>query len=90
MVTNDLLLERIESLAGTIRESSERMDNLYHLIFEGNGKPSLMVQAATLDQRVGFLEARARDGRVPRAVWLPLVLSVLLGLASLLASVLHR
>ena len=89
VLTNDQLNENIVRLEGRFDRVEEMLEALTHA-FEGNGRPGFKENLIRLDQRVQALEQLGRDHAVPRAVWIPLVLSSVLSLGSLLAAVLHH
>lgn len=43
--------------------TAKKVDVLYQIVVEGNGKPALVTQTATLEHRVTVLEAGSKDAR---------------------------
>ena len=62
----------------------EDVEQIKHVLIEGNGRPAITVQIATMDQRIKTLESNEEDRKVPRAVSLGIVVSLVLGVASIL------
>ena len=89
-VTNDLLLNRIESLAERFEDVSSKIGDLYGVIYEGKGRPSMLTEIATISHRVGVLESSEKDRKLPTAVWLPMLLSLVVSLTALLIPLIHK
>lgn len=83
---NDL---QVHEMLARIDERTERLvddvDQLKHTLLEGNGVPAITVQVATLNTEVATLKQQARDYRIPRHVWIGIVISALIGLTGILA-----
>lgn len=88
VLTNDELNSNIIRLEGRFDRVEELLENLTHAI-DGNGRPGIRENMVRLDQRVQVLEQRDRENSVPRSIWIPLLFSILIGLAGLLVPLLH-
>lgn len=62
----------------------EDVEQIKHVLLEGNGRPAMTVQVATMDQRIKNLEEKEDDRKIPRSVSLGIVVSLVLGVASIL------
>lgn len=78
------------ALLARLDERTERMetkvDKLSHVLLEGNGVPAITVQVATLNEKVSKLEEENRGYRIPRNVWMGIIVSAVIGLIGILAS----
>lgn len=74
------LEERVKSMA-------ENVGQLHHVLLEGNGSPALTVQVATIDQRLDALEDAAKDYRIPRHVWMGIIISAVIGLVGIAVAI---
>lgn len=72
-----------------IDERTEQMqsdvDQLKHVLLEGNGSPAVTVQVATMNERLKSIEESKREDKVPRHVTLGLVVSIVLAGFAILA-----
>lgn len=79
------------SLLGRLDERTELMQNdigtLKHVLIEGNGVPPVTAQLATLNAEVAGLKDQAKDYRIPRAVWLGIVISAVIGLLGIVVAI---
>lgn len=60
------------------------VEQIKHVLLEGNGQPSMTVQVATMEQRIKQLEEDEDDKKVPRHVSIGLWVSIVLGLGAML------
>jgi hypothetical protein len=67
------------------RNMKEDIEQIKCILIEGNGRPAMTVQVATIDQRLRSLEMKEEDRKVPRSVSIGIVVSLVLGVASILA-----
>lgn len=72
------LADKIEDLSGDVKQ-------LRYVLIEGNGKPAMTTQVALQEQRIEQLETKETDKKLPRGVWLSMVISVIFGVAGLIA-----
>jgi hypothetical protein len=91
--TRELLIrldERTERMEKDFDDRGNRMEKdigmLKHVLIEGNGVPAVTVQLATLAEQVSTLKSNERDYRIPRYIWLGIVVSALIGLAGIIVS----
>jgi hypothetical protein len=75
MVRMDERWERVE----------EDLDKLKHVLLEGNGSPAMTVQVALQEQRLRSLEESKKDEKVPRSVWVGLLITSILSIGAILA-----
>lgn len=62
------------------------LEQIKHVLLEGNGKPPLTEQVLTNKMRLDRLEEERTDKKVPRAVWAGIVISSVLSVAGIIAS----
>lgn len=82
------------SLGGTLArldERTERMEDslksISEVLLTGNGgSPALTVQVATLNADMSNLKAVVAEHRIPRSVWIPLVITVLVAVIGIIVS----
>lgn len=74
------LEERVKSMA-------ENVGQLHHVLLEGNGSPALTVQVATMNERIETLEEAGKDYRIPRHVWIGIIVSALIGLLGIIVTI---
>lgn len=70
-------------------ESSEMKDDikkLMHVILEGNGTPPMTVRLALLEAEAQRVKEERADEKMPRAAWVAIVVSVLLGVGSMVVT----
>ena len=95
---SDERLEKIESLLQSLvtnqalhaqeqRSMKEDLDQIKHVLLEGNGKPALTEQVLTHKMRIERLEEERIDKKMPRAAWVGIVISSILGVAGIITSV---
>lgn len=81
--------EEIKVFVARMDERWERVEEdlkkLKHVLLEGNGSPAVIVTVATMDQRIKQLEEDRTDKKVPRHVALGIWVSIILGMAGILA-----
>jgi hypothetical protein len=62
----------------------ESLDQIKHVLLEGNGSPPMTIQVATMDQRIKQLEEDSDDKKVPRHISLGIWVSIILAAGSML------
>lgn len=85
-------LDIATSVATLVTQTKTIMDDvskLKHVILEGNGVPAITVQVATLNEKVGRLEEDARGYRIPRGMWVGIVVSAVIGILGIIVSLKH-
>jgi hypothetical protein len=89
-LTNEELNVSLVRIEGRFERVEALMEDVSHAL-TGNGRPGLIEAAVRLDERVSAIEgarsAETAHRAMPRSVWVPLLLSTLLGLAGLVTSV---
>lgn len=78
----------MSNILSRLDERTERMekdlDKVKHVLIEGNGKPAVVVQVATLHERLTSLEEDRRDKKIPRHVSFGIVISIIIAIFSTL------
>ena len=70
--------ERTETMADDI-------DQVKHVLLEGNGTPAITVQVATMNERLKSIEEAKKEDKIPRHVTVGIVVSILLAGFAILA-----
>lgn len=78
MTDDDMLglLIRVDERTKTLVED---VGQLKHVLLEGNGTPAVTVQLATLNTEMATVKEHIRDYRIPRNVWMGILVSAILG-----------
>jgi len=78
-------------LLGRLDERTERTEQdvglLKHVLIEGNGVPPVTVQLAILTNEVASLKEKDRESRIPRHIWLVLIVSSLISIIGIIVAV---
>lgn len=69
------------------RTMKEDLDQIKHVLLEGNGQPPLTAQVLTNRLKIERLEEERTDKKMPRSAWVAIVVSSILGVAGIVASV---
>jgi hypothetical protein len=84
-------LVEIRSLMSVISERSERVvfdvGHLRRVLVDGDGGPSMTVRVALAEQEIKRLSEERNDRKVPRAVWIGIVISTVVSVISIISSV---
>lgn len=64
----------------------EDVEQIKHVLLEGNGTPAMTVRIALAEQQLDRLREERDDKKMPRAAWVAIVVSSLLALMSLAAT----
>lgn len=65
------------------RELKEDVEQIKHVLMEGNGTPAMTVRMALAEKELDRLKEERDDKKLPRTAWVSIVVSVLLGVLSL-------
>lgn len=79
----DTLLIELRTELKNLRDD---VDDIRHVLLEGNGKPALTEQVLVNKIKIDRLEEERADRKLPRAVWVAILLSSLLSLAGVVAA----
>lgn len=80
---DDLLIElkiKLENMGG-------RVDDIAHVLLEGNGKPAMTIRMALAEQDLERLKEERNDKKMPRSAWVAILISSVIGIAGFLTSV---
>ena len=79
-------INEMSSILSRLDERTERMeddlDKVKHVLIEGNGKPSIVVQVATMNERHSSLEEHVKENKIPRNVSLGIIVSIIIAVFS--------
>ena len=64
------------------RQIQEQLEEMSHAVY-GNGKPGLLVDVAVINSRLHTVEESAKESKVPRAVWIGIVSSLVVSVAEI-------
>jgi hypothetical protein len=65
----------------------EDVEQIKHVLIEGNGQPAMTVRVALAEQELARLREERDDKKLPRAAWAAILISSLIGIAGVIASV---
>lgn len=82
MLSNEQLNETLIRLESRFERMEALLQEMMHVL-DGNGRPGVKENVTRLDMRVQALEEERRTGHVPRAIWIPLLFSILLGISGI-------
>lgn len=80
----DMLLQELKLKLDNLAED---VDQIKHVLIEGNGKPPLTEQVLTSRLKIERLEEERSDGKMPKAFWVGLIVSSLISVGSIIVSV---
>lgn len=75
--------ELLTSIDGRLDRIEDDVKGLRKILVEGNGTPAMTVRVAVLENELTRVKEEREDQKVPRAVWLGIIISVVMGLLSL-------
>lgn len=73
-----LLLVRMHE---QIKNLQDDVDQIKHVLIEGNGQPALTTQVAINRTKIEKLEEEDQSKKIPRAVWAGIIVSIVLSLS---------
>lgn len=76
-----ILVEKVERI-------EEDVQGLRHVMLEGNGQPSMMVRVALMESEQRRLQEERDDRKMPRAVWISILVSSFISAATLVYEIL--
>ncbi len=65
----------------------EDVAQIKHVLIEGNGQPAMTVRVALAEQELERMREERDDKKMPRAAWAAILISSLIGIAGIVASV---
>ena len=90
-MTNEERDELLVELRINMGHLKLNVDQLKHVLIEGNGKPAVTEQVALLVHKVAKIEEtideEREDRKLPRAAWIGIVISIVFGLTGFVSSV---
>lgn len=81
------LLTRMD---GRLERLESDMEDVRHVLIEGNGKPAMTVRMALAENELARLSEERADRKMPRAAWVAIILSSLLSLAGVIVALVHK
>lgn len=79
------LLTRMD---GRLERLESDMEDVRHVLIEGNGKPAMTVRMALAENEIARMAEERADRKMPRAAWIAILLSTLMSLAGIAVAVL--
>lgn len=79
----DNLLIELKLKVSNVQDDVEQIK---HVLLEGNGSPSLTAQVLTHKLKLERLEEERSDSKVPRSVWIGIVVSGLIGIGGIVST----
>lgn len=81
-------IDDMNNVLSRLDERTERMakdlDKVKHVLIEGNGKPAVVVQVATMHERLSSVEDHIKENKIPRHVSFGVVVSIIIAIFSTL------
>lgn len=74
------LLTRMD---GRLERLESDMEDVRHVLIEGNGKPAMTVRMALAENELQRLTEERADRKMPRAAWVAILISALLSLGGI-------
>ena len=81
------LLTRMD---GRLERLESDMEDVRHVLIEGNGKPAMTVRMALAENELARMAEERADRKMPRSAWLAIVVSSLMSLAGVIVTLLHK
>ena len=81
------LLTRLD---GRLERLESDMEDVRHVLIEGNGKPAMTVRMALAENELGRLTEERSDRKMPRAAWVAILVSAVFSFASVLVALTHK
>lgn len=78
--------EFLAKLEAKLENIEQDVSKLKHVLIEGNGQPAMTVRVAILENELDRVKEERADRKMPRSVWIGIMVSILLALASIGAS----
>lgn len=81
------LLTRMDGRLGRLESD---MEDVRHVLIEGNGKPAMTVRMALAENELQRLTEERADRKMPRSAWVAILLSTVVSGASVVLALIHR
>lgn len=81
------LLTRMD---GRLERLESDMEDVRHVLIEGNGRPAMTVRMALAENELARLADERTDRKMPRAAWVAILLSSLLSLAGVIVALVRK
>jgi hypothetical protein len=78
------LLTRMD---GRLERLESDMEDVRHVLIEGNGKPAMTVRMALAENELARLAEERSERKMPRAAWVAILLSTLTAIASIVVAI---
>ena len=78
------LLTRMD---GRLERLESDMEDVRHVLIEGNGKPAMTVRMALAESELARLAEERTERKMPRAAWLAILLSTLTSVAGIIVAI---
>lgn len=86
IVTGREFTSQLRRVDERITAMGDDIEQLHHILLEGNGRPAMTVQVATMETRLKGLEDQAKENRIPRHVWIATIISAIIGIIGIIVS----
>lgn len=81
------LLTRMD---GRLERLESDMEDVRHVLIEGNGKPAMTVRMALAENELARLSEERSDRKMPRSAWVAILLSTLVSVAGVIVALVNR
>lgn len=81
------LLTRMD---GRLQRLESDMEDVRHVLIEGNGRPAMTVRMALAENELQRLTEDRADRKMPRAAWVAILVSAFMSLTGILVALAHK
>lgn len=81
------LLTRMD---GRLERLESDMEDVRHVLIEGNGKPAMTVRMALAENELARMAEERSDRKMSRAAWVTILLSTLMSIAGIVVALVRK
>lgn len=82
--------ELLTRMDGRLERLESDMEDVRHVLIEGNGKPAMTVRMALAENELQRLTEERSDQKMPRAAWVAILVSTVVSLCGMLVSLVNQ
>ena len=79
-IRDDDLRITLATMSEQLKNVQEDIDQIKHVLIDGNGRPPVVTTVAIHAEKLAKLEEKESDKKIPRAVWVGMLLSIILSI----------
>ena len=80
----------LTKMDGRLERLESDMEDVRHVLIEGNGKPAMTVRMALAENELQRLTEERGDKKMPRAAWVALLVSTLMSMVGVAVAILSK